>query len=391
MKISKNFINTYGLQNINLKKNDKINILNHFNQNLITNGKFCKKFETKISKKIKSKYTVVCNNGTSALMMSILSLDIKNLVVIIPNINFVAAANIVLLLKGKIILCDVNKETGMIDYKNFINAVELSKQKKLKPNLFIPVDFAGDVMDLSNISKYCKKNDIKIIEDGCHSFGSYKKIRKKKIIVGQNQFSNMTTFSFHPVKNLTTIEGGAITTDNKKIYEKLLLLRSHNLKKTSISDPYKLINPSLNFRLGEINALIGLQQLSNLEIQKKIRNKLVKLYLKLFSKEKFIFKLLNYEDNGIFWHIAVIKINKKFFNCKKNLMHFLKKEGIGIQIHYKPLHLHFLKNKNVIFNKIDGSNYFYKSALTIPLHTKLNQKSIVYIVKKISRFFKNKS
>ena len=201
----------------------------------------------------------------------------------------------------------------------------------------------------------------------------------------------MTTFSFHPVKNLTTVEGGAITTNSKKIYDKLLLLRSHNLKKTSITDPYKLINPSLNFRLGEINALIGLQQLLNFEIQKKIRNKLIKLYLKLFSKEKKLFTFLNYENKSIFWHIAVIKINKNFFNSKKKLMFFLKKKSIGIQIHYKPLHLHFLKNKNVKFNKVEGSNYFYKSALTIPLHAKLNQKNIIYIVKKISHFFKNKS
>ena len=104
----------------------------------------------------------------------------------------------------------------------------------------------------------------------------------------------MTTFSFHPVKNLTTIEGGAITTNSKKIYLKLLLIRSHNLKRTTLSDPYKLLNPSLNFRLGEINALIGLQQISNLDSQKKIRNGLVKLYLKLFSKNKKIFNLFNY-------------------------------------------------------------------------------------------------
>ena len=286
MQIRKNFINSYGLHNINLNNNDKKNIFKHFNQNLITNGKICKKFEKKISKKTQSKFTVVCNSGTSALMMSILSLNIKNLVVIIPNINFVAAANIVLLLKGKIILCDVNKETGMVDYDNFIDALKLSKKIKLKPNLFISVDFAGDVMDLSQISKSCKKNNISIINDGCHSFGSYKKINKKLIKVGKNQYSKMTTFSFHPVKNLTTIEGGAITTNSKKIYLKLLLIRSHNLKRTTLSDPYKLLNPSLNFRLGEINALIGLQQISNLDSQKKIRNGLVKLYLKLFSKIK---------------------------------------------------------------------------------------------------------
>ena len=276
MQTSKNFINSYGLQNIKLNNNDKKKIFNHFNQSLITNGKFCKKFETKISKKTQSKFTVVCNSGTSALMMSILSLGIKNPVVIIPNINFVAAANIVLLLKGKIILCDVNKENGMVDYDNFIDAVELSKKKKLKPNLFVSVDFAGDVIDLSKISNFCKKNKISIIDDGCHSFGSSKKIDRKIIRVGKNQYSKMTTFSFHPVKNLTTIEGGAITTNSKKLYDKLLLLRSHNLKRTTISDPYKLINPSLNFRLGEINALIGLQQISNLS---KKRSRLLSIIL----------------------------------------------------------------------------------------------------------------
>ena len=112
--------------------------------------------------------------------MAILALELDKLNVIIPNINFIASANIVSLLKGKIILCDVNKKTGMVDLNSFKEILNKCKLKKIKPNLFIPMHYAGDIIDLKKISEICVKKNISIIEDGCHSFGSFKKFEKKK-------------------------------------------------------------------------------------------------------------------------------------------------------------------------------------------------------------------
>ena len=171
---------SYGKQYLN-----KLNV-NSLKKSLlkseITNSDYCKKFEDEISKLVNCKYTVVCNNGTSALLLSILAQFKKpqNIVAIIPSVNFVAASNIISLLKGKIVFCDINEKTGMVTYNDLLNCIKFLNKKKIKPNLFIPVHYAGDICDLNKISNLCNKKKIKIIEDGCHSFGSYNYKNKKK-------------------------------------------------------------------------------------------------------------------------------------------------------------------------------------------------------------------
>ncbi len=376
-------IQNYGQQDLS-----KINI-NQFRflktEEIVTNGEFCKKLEKKISKICGSKYSLVCNNGTSALLMSILSLKKKNLVVILPNINFVAAPNIISLLKGKIVLCDVNEETGMVDDEKFKNCIKICKKRKIKPNIFIPVHYAGNILELQNISKICRKNKIDIIEDGCHSFGSKKKIAQKKFSVGNCKFSKLTTFSFHPVKNITTLEGGAISTNSKKLYERLKLLRSHSLKKTYINDPYTMVSPTLNFRMPEINAIVGIDQIKKINIFRQKRNKIILLYKKQLAHLENFFSILNFNDKNLFWHIFVIKLKNP--KIKRRLMNFLKSNKIGCQIHYKPIFMHSAFKKNIISNDNKSSINFYNSQLTLPLFTKMSNNEVKKIVKKIELFF----
>ena len=389
MKLKKRFLHTYGIQN--LENVNYKNLEKSLKSEIITSSKLCEKLEKEICKITNSKYSVVCNNGTSAIMMSLLSLSKKKLIVIIPNINFVAAINILCLLNAEIILCDVNKETGMVDEDSLSETIKECKKNGKKPNIFIPIHYAGDVLDIKSLSKVCKINEIRIIEDGCHSFGSRKLIDKEEIVVGQSKYSELTTFSFHPVKNITSVEGGAITTNNKKLYQKLILLRSHSLKKTFNADPYKMIYPTLNFRMGEINAAIGLDQIKELNKFKDKRNQLVKYYnqkLEIFNKN---FKILNYYNPKIFWHIFVIKLKKNSFKTKIKLMNFLNKNYIASQIHYKPIYKHTAYKKKIILNKKINSDIFYKSQITLPLHTRMNKTDIDYIFKKLSLFFNGKN
>ena len=382
MKKNKNFIH-YGMQDLNglhftnLKKTLK--------KQFITNGNICKDFEKSISKLTRSKYTVVCNNGTSALFMTVLACNYKNIIAIVPNINFVAISSLITLLKGKIILCDVNPETGMVDIDSFKKIITSCKKKKIKPNFFFPVHYAGNILDLKEFKEICKNNKISIIEDGCHSFGSR---GKDGNIIGNCKYSLATTFSFHPVKNLTTIEGGAITTNNKNYYNKLLEIRSHSLKLTNITDPYILPMPSLNFRMGEINAQIGLDQLSKLETFKKKRLKLVKEYIKKFKVFDKHFKILNDENQDIFWHLFVILLKKNSKLKKNSLMRFLKDNNVGSQIHYKPLHLHNSYKNSIILKEKKNSLNFYNSQMTLPLHSLMSIKDIDYIYSLFIKFLK---
>ena len=303
-------LNTYGIQDLS-KINFK-NIHKIFNSELITNSKYCKLFEQKIKKITNSKFAVACNNGTSALMMSLLALKKnKKIIAIVPNINFVAIASIIELTNGNTILVDIDENTGMVSKEKFVEVLTECKKQKIKPNFFIPIHYAGQILDLNFYKKICKKNKITIIEDGCHSFGSYNFINKKKNIVGDCKNSTCTTFSFHPVKNITTIEGGAITTNSAKLYNSLKLIRNHNLKRTNVNDPYKLLGPSLNFRMGEINAWLGIKQLETLNFFKKKRINLVKYYIKKTRKLKNEIYILNDKSKNIFWHLLSIKVKKK--------------------------------------------------------------------------------
>ena len=198
----------------------------------------------------------------------------------------------------------------------------------------------------------------------------------------------MTTFSFHGVKNITTLEGGAITTNNKKIYERLQLLKSHSLKKTKINDPYMMISPTLNFRMCELSALIGIEQLKTINKFKVKRNELVKYYLKkLIIFSKFLYPL-NFNHKSIFWHLFTIQLNNK--TNKSLLMKFLKKENIATQIHYKPIYKHSIYKKYILINDCKNSNNFYRQQLTLPLHTLMNKKDVNYIVSKLKKFFDSK-
>ena len=350
----------------------------------VTNDSYCKKFEKEVSKYTGSKYCLACNNGTSALLISILAIKSKNPVIIIPNINFISAANIIHLLGGKIILCDVNKKSGMIDEKTFEEIIRNCKIKKIKPDIFIPIHYAGNVLDLGKISKICKNEKIKIIEDGCHSFGS----SNKKIKVGDSKLSEFTTFSFHPVKNITTIEGGAITTNSLKNYKKLVELKTFSLVKTDIHDPYQLKTPSLNFRMGEINAAIGLSQMNKINKFKSVRQNLVNYYIKKFKNFNEILSIENKKDTKIFWHLLFIHLNRKYIHLKKKLMIFLKSKKIGTQIHYKPISEHKILKNTIILTSKKNSMKFYKSQLTLPLHTGMKKKDIDYIYRNIKFFFK---
>lgn len=377
-------LNTYGIQDlskINFKNINKI-----FNSRLITNSKYCELFEQKIKKITNSKFAVACNNGTSALMMCLLALrKNKKIVAIIPNINFVAIASIIELINGRSILVDVDEKTGMVSKEKFIEILSKCKKNKIKPNFFFPIHYAGQILDLNFYKKVCKKNNITIIEDGCHSFGSYNFINKKKNIVGDCKNSVCTTFSFHPVKNITTIEGGAITTNSSKLYNSLKLIRNHNLKRTNVNDPYKLLGPSLNFRMGEINAWLGIKQLETLSFFKKKRISFVKYFIKKTKHLKNDISILNDLSKNIFWHLLSIKIKKK---SKKKLIKFLLKNKIGCQIHYKPLHKHKVFKNTLKMQSYKNSNSFYDSQLSLPLHSKLTKKDIDFIIKKLFIFFR---
>ena len=199
---------------------------------MITRGPQVAKFEKYLSSYTSAKFTTVCNNGTSAIMLAFLALNIKkNDIVIMPSINFIAAYNVAKTIGAKVFLSDVNRLTGQMTPKNLEECIKKFKIKKIKA---VVVQYHGGYPE--NIQKFYqlkKKLKCLLIEDACHAFGSKYLINGKKYIVGSCKHSDICTFSFHPLKTITTGEGGAVTTNSKKIDINIKQLRSNGIIKNN--------------------------------------------------------------------------------------------------------------------------------------------------------------
>ena len=238
----------------------------------ITQGPEVKKFEKKICQTIKSKYSVAVNSATSALHIACMALDFKKKDILwtVPN-TFVASANCALHLGGKVDFVDINYQTGNIDINLLEQKLIKAKKNKKLPKILIPVHFAGLPTEQDRIWKLAKRFNLKIIEDASHSLGS----KYKGNITGNCRWSDITVFSLHPVKIITTGEGGIATTNNEKLYKKLQMLKNHGItkeksqfiyKKNKVNDwYYEQQYLGLNFRMNEISAALGISQLKKLK------------------------------------------------------------------------------------------------------------------------------
>ena len=376
-------LSKYGVQYIDQEDIDSIKTV--LKGEFLTTGPFVRKFERLFSKEVDSKYALSCSNGTAALHLSLKALGIgDNDMVIVPTITFVATLNAILMAGAIPILSDVNESTGLIEDKNIIEILN-NIPPGIKISNIIVVHLNGNIVNVSKIRKLLKR--VKIIEDSCHAIGSYESLDNKKIKIGSCNNTDVATFSFHPVKTITTGEGGMVTTNKASIYEKLKLLRSHHLESLSIKDknyPYKINELGYNYRLSDINCALGISQLKKLQKFKKHRKKLVDLYNEKFFKYKEYITPVSLSEHNVCWHLYVISINYKKLNVKRNeLMNSLKISGIGTQIHYKPLHKNSYivkKLKKYYFSKFLGAMKYYNSILTLPLHYNMELNDVNFVV-----------
>jgi dTDP-4-amino-4,6-dideoxygalactose transaminase len=360
-------------------------------QDLITTGNYVKRFESDISKFLKVKYVSSCSSGTAALHLALMAINIKkDDVIIMPAINFIAAYNMAKLLNAKIFLADVDSLTGQMTPKTLLKCIKNNKLKKIKAIITMYLGgYPENIIEFYNIKK---KFNCCLIEDACHALGSRYFYDKKFFPIGSCKHSDISTFSLHPVKTITSGEGGLVTTNNKDFYNRIISLRSHGIiKDKNYHWKYNLSVPGFNYRLSDVNCALGIGQL------KKI-NKFINYRKKIFNFYKIglktAFNLINFPSyNKISkpsYHLTLISIDfKKIRSTKDKLLKFLKINNIFCQYHYIPIYKFKLFNNKLNLNHYKGAEFYYKNTISLPIFYNLNISSQKKIINKI-KFYLNK-
>lgn len=385
--IRKNYL-SYGKQKID--EGDIEEIIKVLKSDYLTTGPVVYEFEEKISKYVNSKYAVSFSSGTAALHAACYAAGIRSGDEVITSpITFAASANCILYCNATPVFADINSETYNID------PGDIEKKITRNTKAIIPVDFTGQSVDLDAIKEIARKNKLIVIEDAAHAIGT--KYKGKCI----GSISDMTVFSFHPVKTITTGEGGMVTTNNEEFYKKLSLFRTHGITKEKdllISQDegpwyYEQIDLGYNYRITDIQCGLGISQLNKINDFIKRRKELVKIYNKELSKIDGIIIQKEEKFSDTSRHLYIIKLElEKFKVDRKEIFEALLAENIGVNVHYLPVYLHPYY-KNLGYNKglCPRAEELYKAMITLPLHVSMTKEDIIDVInalKKVLNYYR---
>jgi len=356
----------------------------------LTMGPQVKEFEDALASYTGAKYAVAVSSGTAALHLSVMALGIKksDRVITTPN-TFCASANCFLFTGAKPIFIDINDTSYHMDIEKLEDYIKNSSKRKLVKAV-VPVHFMGMVIDIERIRKLCRKYGIKIVEDAAHAIGASYRANNKCFKVGSSKHSDITIFSFHPIKNMTTGEGGAILTNNKKIYESVLKLRHHGIirKGTALWD-YDIPRIGYNYRITSFQCALGLSQLKKLDRMVEARRKIANFYNKHFSMINDIRLPHAREGSRASHNLYVIRVPK---TKREKLYKHLRKNNIFTQVNYLPVHLFSYYRKSFGYKKRDFpvSESYSKECLSLPMYAGLRKTDQLRVVNAVKEFFNNK-
>lgn len=341
----------------------------------ITTGPKVEEFERKVADYVGAKYAVAISNGTSALHAACFAAGIgEGDEVITTPITFAASANCALYCGAKPVFADIDKESYNI------SPADIKEKITDKTKAIIAVHFTGQPCEMDEIHKIAKENNLIVIEDAAHALGA--DYNGKKI----GSLSDMTTFSFHPVKHITTGEGGMIVTNDEKIYERLKLFRTHGItreeKYLSKNDGpwyYEQIDLGYNYRITDIQCALGVSQMNKLDGFVAKRRMLVERYNKAFENISEIVTPKQIEGCNNSYHLYVIKVNNRL-----DVFNKLRAVGIGVNVHYIPVYKHPYYQKNG-YDKVYCPNAedYYEHCISLPLYPKLIIEEQDYVIENV--------
>ena len=367
----------YGKQSIDRK--DIEQVVDVLRSDFITQGPKIEKFEKALARYCGAKYAVASSSGTAALHLAylVLGLRVGDEVITTPN-TFAATANMIAACGSKPVFSDIRPDTYNLDEGKITSSI--TKRTKA----IVPVHLAGQPCEMEKIAAIAKKYRLSVIEDACHALGS----RYKDSRVGDCHYSDITVFSFHPVKSITTGEGGAALTNNKKLYQRMVLLRNHGIHKNKTGRNV-MTDLGYNYRMTDIQAALGLSQLQKVSGFIRRRNQVAKWYGEALGNSTDIFLPKVLPENYSAWHIYVIKVQNSRYRDKLAL--FLKKNGIGVNFHYPAVYSHPYYRVNGYKNtRLANEEKYHKSCLTLPCYPGLTRTNVRLVAALINKFFNKK-
>ena len=383
-----NKIIPYGRQCIT---NDDIkSVIEVLQSDFLTQGAKVPEFELAFAKYVGSEYAIAVSNGTAALHLAAIALGVSaNDNVIVPPITFAASANCIRYCGGNVTFCDINKDNYLIDLEKLKNLLQ-SKAKGYFKGI-VPVDYAGYPIDCEKLKEIADEYGLWIIEDACHAPGAYftdSKGEKQK--TGNGMFADLTCFSFHPVKHITTGEGGMITTNSKELYEKLLLLRTHGITKNPVKLDenhggwyYEMQELGYNYRLTDFQAALGISQLKRANEGLLRRQEIAKRYNEVLENITGIVTPKVQDNVFHAYHLYVIQVDNRL-----GLYNYLREHNILSQAHYIPVHLMpYYKQLGNKTGDFPVAERFYNHCLSLPMYPTLTIAEQHFVIQEIQNFY----
>tara|TARA_B100001057_G_scaffold501284_1_gene623200 strand:+ start:13903 stop:15036 length:1134 start_codon:yes stop_codon:yes gene_type:complete len=349
----------------------------------ITTGTTTIEFENKISDYLKCKYVSTCNSGTSALYLAMQSLNIKkNDTIIMPSINFVSSYSIAKLFGAKVFLADVDRYTGQMRPDDVINCIKKFKLKNIKA--LIVMYNGGYPQNAEKFIKLKKKYKFYIIEDACHALGAIYKTNNKTFKIGSCAHSDVCTFSLHPLKTITTGEGGLVTTNIKLIDTNIKKLRSLGLARDKKKHwKYDAVFKGLNFRMTDFQAALGISQLSKIKKFLNYRVKVKNIYNKNLNRNKKIYTPDHKKNYASSNHLYIINFIKPNLKKKENFIKTMLQKNIILQYHYIPIYKFKIFDDKFISQ---NAEIYYKSSVSLPIYYGLKFKEQKKVIENINKY-----
>jgi perosamine synthetase len=349
----------------------------------LTTGPKVAEFEQAVADYVGAKYAVAVSNGTAALHAAMYAIDIKRGdEVIVPPITFAATANCIVYQGGIPVFADVDPDTLLIE------PAKVEEKITEKTRAIIGVDYAGQPCDWDRLRGIADRYKLKLIADGCHAIGAKYKGRR----VGS--LADMTIFSFHPVKHITTGEGGMVTTDNTSLAERIRIFRNHGItsdhrqREEKCSWFYEMVDLGFNYRLSDLQCALGISQLRKIRQWIRRRQEIARLYDTAFYDFSAIKPLAVRPDISHAYHLYVIMLNPEKLKAPRHkIFSALRQEGLGVNVHYFPVHLHqFIRRQ---FHTMPGlcpvAEAAYERLISLPLFPAMKENHIQAVIEAVSK------